>query len=57
MESQVQSHMQSGMHSQMQDTTASQLPAREPKPAHRKNESIYDKWLLIRFCICFVLLW
>jgi hypothetical protein len=53
MESQVQSHM----HSQIQETTASQLPAREPKPAHRKNESIYDKWLLIRFCICFVLLW
>ncbi|KAH0282855.1 hypothetical protein KCU62_g9422, partial [Aureobasidium sp. EXF-3399] len=56
MESQVQSQMQSGMHSQMQNTNASQLPAREPKSAQRKNDSIYDKWLLIRFCICFVLL-
>lgn len=57
MESQVQSQMQSGMHSQMHNTNASQLPAREPKSGQRKNDSIYDKWLLIRFCICFVLLW
>ncbi|KAG9694350.1 hypothetical protein KCU95_g5453, partial [Aureobasidium melanogenum] len=62
---QSQSQMQSGMHSQMQSgnftrsvnkQTESQLPAREPKPSTRKNDSMYDKWLLIRFCICFVLL-
>ncbi|KAI4720938.1 hypothetical protein E4T48_02855 [Aureobasidium sp. EXF-10727] len=59
------SQVQSGMHSQMQSgnftrsvnyQTESQLPAREPKSAPRKNDSMYDKWLLIRFCICFVLL-
>ncbi|KAL2028372.1 hypothetical protein VTO58DRAFT_109402 [Aureobasidium pullulans] len=68
MGSQMQSQMQSGMHSQMQsgvfnqsvnDATiegGSQLPARKPASAPRKNDSMYDKWLLIRFCICFVLL-
>lgn len=66
MGSQVQSQMQSGMHSQMQsgnftrsvnNQTESQLPAREARSGVRKNDSMYDKWLLIRFCICFVLLW
>lgn len=69
MGSQMQSQMQSGMNSQMQsgvfnqsvnDATlegGSQLPARKPASAPRKNDSMYDKWLLIRFCICFVLLW
>ena len=69
MGSQAQSQMQSGMHSQMQsgvfnqsvnDATiegGSQLPARKPASAPRKNDSMYDKWLPIRFCICFVLLW
>jgi hypothetical protein len=66
MGSQTQSQMQSVMHSQLQsgnfnrsvnNQTESQLPAREPKSGARKNDSMYDKWLLIRFCICFVLLW
>ncbi|KAI5198298.1 hypothetical protein E4T39_06830 [Aureobasidium subglaciale] len=56
----AQSQMQSNMHSQLQSnidqTGGSQLPARKPAPAPRKNDSMYDKWLLIRFCICFVLL-
>ncbi|KAH0149415.1 hypothetical protein KCU90_g11497, partial [Aureobasidium melanogenum] len=65
MGSQTQSQMQNVMQSQMQsgnftrsinNQTESQLPAREPKSGARKNDSMYDKWLLIRFCICFVLL-
>lgn len=66
MSSQARSQMQSGMHSHTQsgdftrsvnNHTESQLPARQTTSGARKNDSMYDKWLLIRFCICFVLLW
>ncbi|KAI5251025.1 hypothetical protein E4T42_04645 [Aureobasidium subglaciale] len=60
MESAAQSQMQNNMHSQLQSgidqTGGSQLPARNKASGARKNDSMYDKWLLIRFCICFVLL-
>lgn len=36
----------------------SQMPGEYARSAPRKDVSkIYDKWLMIRFSICFVLLW